>query len=58
VVLLTKRGELDNAGDFLMYFYPGHQVIRSAEESATFDPSSGPLFVYADADADTPAALP
>lgn len=58
VVLLTDSSELDNAGDFLMYFYPGHRLLRSAEEASSIDPGSAPLFVYADADADAPGSLP
>jgi hypothetical protein len=58
VVLLTGSSELDNAGDFLMYFYPGHRLLRSAEEASSLDLSSAPLFVYADADADALGSLP
>ena len=50
VVLLTGRGEIDNAKDYLMYFYPGHRIVWSVEEAATLDPTLGPVFVYADAD--------
>jgi len=50
VVLLTGRGEIDNARDYLMYFYPGHRIVWSVEEAATLDPTLGPVFVYADAD--------
>ncbi len=58
VVLLARSHELDNAEDFLMYFYPGCRVLRSAAEASSLDPSSAPVFVYADTDADAQGSLP
>jgi hypothetical protein len=58
VVVLTGSDELDNINDFLMYFYPGHRVLRSAEEAAALDPGAQPFFVYADPDFGVNASLP
>ena len=50
VVLLTDTSEFDNISDYLVYFYPGHRVVRLVEEAADLD-RRGSVFVYADADA-------
>lgn len=58
VVLLTGREDIANARDYLLYFYPGHRIVRSAEEAATLDPAAGPVLVYADADTWSEGSLP
>lgn len=58
VVLLTGREDIANARDYLLYFYPGHRIVRSVEEAATLDPAAGPVLVYADADTWSEGSLP
>jgi len=58
VVLLTGREDIANARDYLLYFYPGHRIVRSADEAATLDPAAGPVLVYADADTWSEGSLP
>lgn len=50
IVLDTERPEFDNTGDYLPYFFPGHELIRREDALATLADDTRAILYYADQD--------
>ena len=58
IVLSSFRGEFGNTGDFLPYFFPGHQLIRDPAGGGWEPPPVRPAFFYVDAATSVPNTMP